>query len=104
VPVRMMSAGAARPDHSSGTPHIVRAPLSRQRIRWDEQPHTVIGTSFPSEYFKSRQRRGSSLDFIAQVTLHIPRAAVRRSVTGAPPRGRCLMRRYGLYSSRGRET
>jgi hypothetical protein len=44
------------------------------------------------------------LDFITQVTLHIPRAAVTRSVTGAPPRGRHLVRRYGLYSSRGRGT
>ena len=39
-----------------------------------------------------RQRRYSSLDFIAQVTLHVP------------PRGKHLVRRYGLYSSRGRGT
>jgi hypothetical protein len=87
-----MSAGEARPSHSSGTPHVVRAPLSLRRIRWDEPQDTVTWSSSPSGYFKGRQRRYSSLDFIAQVTLHVP------------PRGRHLVRRYGLYSSRGRKT
>ena len=41
---------------------------------------------------QGRVRHYSSLDFIAQVTLHVP------------PRGRHLVRRYGLYSSGGRET
>jgi hypothetical protein len=72
--------------------YIVRAPLSLQRIRWDEQQDTVTWSSSPSGYFKGRQRRYSSLDFIAQVTLHVP------------PRGKHLVRRYGLYSSRGRGT
>jgi len=44
------------------------------------------------------------LDFIARLTLHIRRAAVTQNVTGAPPRGRHLVRRYGLYSFRGRGT
>ena len=52
--------------------YIVRAPLSLQRIRWDEQQDTVTWSSSPSGYFESRQRRYSSLDFIAQVTMHIP--------------------------------
>jgi hypothetical protein len=72
--------------------YIVRAPLSLQRIRWDEQQDAVTWSSSPSGYFKGRQHRYSSLDFIAQVTLHVP------------PRGRHLVRRYGLYSSRGRGT
>jgi hypothetical protein len=67
----------------------VRAPLSLERIRWDEQQNTVTWSSSPSGYFKGRLRRYSSLDFIAQVTPHIP------------PRGKHLVRRYGLYSSRG---
>ena len=70
----------------------MRAPLSLRRIRWDEQQDTVTWSSSPSGYFKGRQRRYSSLDFIAQVTLHVP------------PRGKHLVRRYGLYSSRGRGT
>jgi hypothetical protein len=76
------------------------------KIDWSitKQQDTVTWTSSPSGYFKGRQRKYSSLDFIAQVTLHIPRAAVMRSVTGAPPRGRHLVRRYRLYSSRGRGT
>jgi hypothetical protein len=70
----------------------VRAPLSLRRIRWDEQQDTVTWSASPSGFFKGRIRRYSSLDFIAQVTLHVP------------PRGKHLVRRYGLYSSRGRGT
>ena len=72
--------------------YLVRAPLSLQRIRWDEQQDTVTWSASPSGFFKGRIRRYSSLDFIAQVTLHIP------------PRGKHLVRRYGLYSSRSRGT
>ena len=71
--------------------YIVRAPLSLQSIRWNEQQHTVTWTSSPSGYFRGRQRRFSSMDFIAQLTLHIPSW------------GRHLVRRYGLYSSLGRQ-
>jgi hypothetical protein len=72
--------------------YIVRAPLSLQKSHWDEEQDAVSWKSSPSGYFKGRQRHFSALDFIAQVTLHIP------------PRGRHLVRRYGLYSSRGRGT
>jgi hypothetical protein len=72
--------------------YLVRAPLSLRRIRWDEQQDTVTWSASPSGFFKGRIRRYSSLDFIAQVTLHVP------------PRGKHLVRRYGLYSSRGRGT
>ena len=68
----MIAAGVARPDHSNGTPHLVRAPLSLQRIRWDEPQDTVTWSASPSGFFKGRIRRYSSLDFIAQVTLHVP--------------------------------
>jgi hypothetical protein len=72
--------------------YLVRAPLSLRRIRWDEQQDTVTWSASPSGFFKGKVRRYSSLDFIAQVTLHVP------------PRGKHLVRRYGLYSSRGRGT
>ena len=72
--------------------YLVRAPLSLKHIRWDQQQDIVTWSASPSGFFKGRIRRYSSLDFIAQVTLHIP------------PRGRHLVRRYGLYSSRGRGT
>jgi hypothetical protein len=70
----------------------VRAPLSLRRIRWDEQQDTVTWSASPTGFFKGKVRRYSSLDFIAQVTMHVP------------PRGKHLVRRYGLYSSRGRGT
>jgi hypothetical protein len=39
----------------SGTPHIVRAPLSLQRIHWDEQQDSVTWSPSPSGYFKGEQ-------------------------------------------------
>ena len=72
--------------------YIVRPPLSLEKIHWDQEQDTVTWKSSPSGYFRGREKHFSALDFIAQVTLHIP------------PRGRHLVRRYGLYSSRGRGT
>jgi hypothetical protein len=56
--------------------YIVRPPLSLEKIHWDEQQDTVTWKSCPSGYFKGREKHFSPLDFIAQLTLHIPRAAV----------------------------
>ena len=70
----------------------MRAPLSLTMIEWDEQEDTVTWKAPQKGYFKGKERHFSCLDFIAQQTLHIP------------PRGRHLLRRYGLYSSRGRGT
>ena len=81
----------------------MRPPLSLEKIHWDEEQDTVTGKSCTSGYFRGREQHFSALDFIARLTLHIRRAAVTRSVTGAPPRGRHLVRRYGLSSSPGRQ-
>jgi hypothetical protein len=80
----------------------VRAPLSLQRIRWDEGHDTVTWSASPSGFFKGRTRRYSSLDFMAQVTLHVPWGGSHAKRDGSPPRGKHRLRRYGLYSSRGR--
>jgi hypothetical protein len=72
--------------------YIVRAPLSLTNIHWDQDRDTVTWKAPQKGYFKGKERHFSCLDFIAQLTLHIP------------PRGRHLLRRYGLYSSRGRGT
>jgi len=80
-----------QPTREALSQYLVRAPLSLRRIRWDEQQDTVTWSASPSGFFKGSIRHYSSLDFIAQVTLHIP------------PRGKHLVRRYGLYSSAGRQ-
>jgi hypothetical protein len=72
--------------------YIVRAPMSLTMLEWDQEQDTVTWKAPPKGYFKGTERHFSCLDFIAQLTLHIP------------PRGRHLLRRYGLYSSRGRGT
>lgn len=72
--------------------YIIRAPLSLQKLEWDEEQDTITWTSSPTGYFRGQQRHFSCLDFIAQLTLHIP------------PQGKHLLRRYGLYASRARGT
>jgi hypothetical protein len=69
-----------------------RAPFAMQKLEWDEEQDTVTWSSSPTGYFRGQQRHFSCLDFIAQLTLHIP------------PQGKHLLRRYGLYSSRARGT
>ena len=56
--------------------YIVRPPLSLEKIHWDEEQDTVTWKSCTSGYFRGREKHFSALDFIAQLTLHIPRAAV----------------------------
>jgi len=52
--------------------YIVRAPLSLEKIHWDQDQDTVTWKSSTWGYFKGRERHFSGLDFIAQLTLHIP--------------------------------
>jgi hypothetical protein len=85
--------------------YIVRALLSLQRIRWDEQQDAVTWSSSPSGYFKGRQRRYSSLDFIAQGTLHIPpRASTWCAATGCTPPSAGSRLRSKRREARGRGT
>jgi hypothetical protein len=71
--------------------YILRAPLAMQKLEWDEEQDTVTWNSSPTGYFQGKQVHFSCIDFIAQVTLHIP------------PQGKHLLRRYGLYASLGRQ-
>jgi hypothetical protein len=74
-------------------------PLAMQKLEWDEEQDpvpragncTATWTASPRGYFRGQQRHFPRLDFIAQLTLHIP------------PQGKHLLRRYGLYSSLGRQ-
>jgi len=51
---------------------------------WDEQKDTVTWKAPQKGFFKGTERHLSCPDFIAQLTLHIP------------PRGKHLLRRFGL--------
>jgi len=61
-------------------------------VEWDQEQDPVTWKAPQKGFFMGTERHFSCLDFIAQLTLHIP------------PRGRHLLRRFGLYSSRGRGT
>jgi hypothetical protein len=59
--------------HKSLCQHIVRVPLSLQKIEGDEDQDSVPWKVSPTGYFQGRQMHFSCLDFIAPLTLHIPR-------------------------------
>ena len=72
--------------------YIVRPPVGLEKLTWDPDEDTLSWKAPETGHWKGEVRHFDSLDFIAQVTLHIP------------PKGKHLIRRYGVYSSRGRGT
>ena len=72
--------------------YIVRAPVGLEKLTWDQGEDTISWKAAEKGHWKGEVRHFDSLGFIAQITLHIP------------PRGKHLVRRYGVYSSRGRST
>jgi hypothetical protein len=65
--------------------YIVRAPLSMEKIVWERKTDTVVWKSPVKGQHKGKERSFTGLDFIAQLTLHIP------------SKGTHLVRRYGVY-------
>ena len=61
--------------------YIVRAPVSLEKLYWDSETDTVLWHAPRKGPFKGEDRYFSGLDFIAQLTLHIP------------PKGKHLVRR-----------
>jgi hypothetical protein len=72
--------------------YIVRAPVSLEKIVWEKKTDTVVWKSPVKGPHKGKEKYFSGPDFIARLTLHIP------------PKGKHLVRRYGIYSSRARGT
>ena len=72
--------------------YIVRAPVSLEKLSYDTQTDTLTWKAPSKGHFRGKEQYFSGLDFIARLTLHIP------------PKGRHLVRRYGVYSSRSRGT
>jgi hypothetical protein len=67
---------------------MARPPLSLKKIRHEPFKSRVLFHTTYSKYFKQNMKMFDALDFIAELTQHIP------------PKGVQLIRRYGLYSSR----
>jgi len=72
--------------------YIVRAPVSLKKLSYDSETDTITWKAPKKGHFKGKEQYFSGLDFIARLTLHIP------------PKGKHLVRRYGVYSSRSRGT
>ena len=70
--------------------YIARPPISLKKIRYEPFKGKVLFHTKYSEYFKQNVHLFDALDFLAQLTQHIP------------PKGLQLIRRYGLYASRTR--
>jgi hypothetical protein len=68
--------------------YIARPPISLKKIRYEPFKGRVLFHTTYSEYFRENLHMFDALDFIAELTQHIP------------PKGIQLIRRYGLYASR----
>jgi len=68
--------------------YIARSPISLKKIRYEPFKGKVLFHTKYSEYFKQNVHLFDALDFLAELTQHIP------------PKGLQLIRRYGLYASR----
>ena len=68
--------------------YIARPPISLKKIRYEPFKGRVLFHTTYSEYFKQNVHMFDALDFLAELTQHIP------------PKRLQLIRRYGLYASR----
>src|SRR6056297_303259 len=68
--------------------YIARPPISLKKIRYEPFKGMVLFHTKYSDYFKENVHMLDALDFLAELTQHIP------------PKGLQLIRRYGLYASR----
>ena len=68
--------------------YIARPPIPLKKIRYEPFKGRVLFHTTYSEYSKQNVHLFDALDFLAELTQHIP------------PRGLQLIRRYGLYASR----
>ena len=82
--VRILDQGVQR----SLAEYVSRAAISLKKIRYEPFKGRVLFHTTYSDYFKENVHLFDALDFLAELTQHIPPARVQ------------LIRRYGLYSSR----
>ncbi len=68
--------------------YISRPPISLKKIRYEPFKGRVLFHTTYSEYFKENMHIFDALDFLAELTQHIPPMRLQ------------LIRRYGLYASR----
>lgn len=68
--------------------YITRHPVSLKKITYEPFKRNVLYHTKYNEYFKENIKLFSATDFIADLTIHIP------------PKGKHLIRYYGLYASR----
>ena len=68
--------------------YIARPPISLGKIHHEPFKGRVLFHTKYSQYFKQNLHMFDALDFLAELTQHIP------------PKGLQLIRRYGLYASR----
>ena len=78
----------SRRDGTSPNLQTARPPVSLKKIHYEGFKGRVLFNTHYNEYFKKNVHMFNAIDFLAELTQHIP------------PKGVQLIRRYGLYSSR----
>lgn len=84
--VRMLSG--AQKVRESLSQYISRHPVSLKKIHYVREKSQVLYLTKYNQYFGENVKLFTAVDFIAELTQHIP------------PKGKHLIRYYGLYSSR----
>ena len=84
--------------------YIIRAPVGLEKLTWNRDEDTLSWKAPEKGHFKGEVRHFDCLDFIARVSLHIPRRAKLGAANRTAIRENNVVRRYGVYSSRGGST
>jgi len=83
-------AGSAR-TREALSQYIARAPVSLSKLVAEDDSATVLYHTAYNPYFRTNHKLFRATDFIAEILQHLPDPRLRR------------IRRYGLYSSQGRQ-
>lgn len=70
----------------------IRTSEKLEKLYWDSDTDTVLWHAPNKGHFRGQDKYFPCLDFIARITMHLP------------PKGKHLVRRYGIYSSGNRGT
>jgi len=90
VDASIVLPGGSSKKRESLAQYLARPPISLKKVSFESFGGKVLFHTSYSEYFKENLKLFGAADFVALLAQHIP------------PKGVQCLRRYGLYSSRGR--
>ncbi len=90
--VSIVLPGGSSRKRESLAQYLIKPAISLKKVGFESFHGKLLFHTSYNEYFKENLKLFSAADFIALLTQHIPSKGVQ------------ALRRYGLYSSRGRST